>query len=115
MTVKGDQFAVLPGVPMWLITFEPISGKDGQYHLQMEALDMGDMNSELSTFGLGYELVITLHAGRIVQSNADEVRGGTAIWHNPSLTEAVFEPSNPFLYRYYLPSFALVVSSKQLP
>lgn len=96
LTVKGEQFAVLSGVSTGLITLVPVLGTDGQYHLQMETLDLGDMDSELSTFGLGYERVITLHAGRIVQSNADEVRGGTAIWHNPSLAEAVFEPSNPF-------------------
>lgn len=104
LTIKGGDFSSLPGVRERLIVLEPVA--DGQYHLHMETLtlggEMGDlgefkaMSDQLSMFGFGYERVVTLHAGRIVSSNADEVRGGKAIWRNPTTVDVTFVPASPF-------------------
>ncbi len=99
LSVKGGRFSDMPGVAMGLITLEKVSGTDDQYHLQMQALnlDMGEMEQGIMALpGLGYDRIVTLHAAKIIQSNADEVSGGKAVWHNPGLVDVVFEPANPF-------------------
>jgi hypothetical protein len=50
-------------------------------------------------YGLSYLLVPTtmrLKGSRILQSNAREVQGGTAVWHNPTGTlQATLKPATP--------------------
>lgn len=95
LTVKGDGYSNVPGVSMGAIIFEPVSGAKDQYHFRMESPEMGELD-DLDLIGLRYDRVVTLHAGKIIQSNADEVRGSTAIWRNPGVVDAVFVPANPF-------------------
>lgn len=100
--VKGADYGQVPGVSTGMIILEPVAGTDDQYHLQMQALniadmgELGEMNDQLSMLGFGYERAVTLHAGKIILSNADEVRGGMAIWRNPGLVDVTFEPARPF-------------------
>ncbi|MBK6647473.1 MAG: zinc ribbon domain-containing protein [Anaerolineales bacterium] len=96
LTVEGERYSNMPGASLGAIILEPLSGTEDQYHFRMETPDMGDLN-DLALPGLRYDRVITLHAGRIIQSNAYEVNGGTAIWRNPSgEVDAVFVPASPF-------------------
>lgn len=96
LTVKGERFTHLPALSEGLILLEPVPGMGNRYHLQMEPIDIGEMDQQLAMFGLVYERGLTLHAGRIIDSNATEVRGGRAIWRNPGLVDIIFEPASPF-------------------
>ncbi len=96
LTVEGERYSNMPGASLGAIILEPVSGTEDQYYFRMETPDMGDLN-DLALPGLRYDRVITLHTGRIIQSNADEVNGSTAIWRNPSgVVDAVFVPASPF-------------------
>ena len=73
---------------------------DNQYRLRMSFLALSDLDpslADLETLTQGFfQSTVTLHAGRIISSNADEVEGGTATWYNPTEIEVVFTPPSAF-------------------
>ncbi|MBI5823894.1 MAG: hypothetical protein HZB18_07705 [Chloroflexi bacterium] len=95
LTVEGEGYSNMPGVSLGAILLEPVAGTEDQYHFRMETSDMGDLNN-FALPGLRYDRVITLRVGRIIQSNADEVNGSTAVWRNKDVVDAVFVPASPF-------------------
>ncbi|WP_345343773.1 hypothetical protein [Candidatus Villigracilis affinis] len=81
---------------------------DGQYHLQMDVLTLGELNPSLGEYSeltnAMFTYTFTLHAGHIYSSNADEQSGTKAIWHNPSQIDVVFDAlfTNPVGVFYWL-------------
>jgi hypothetical protein len=73
------------------------NGSD-QYHLSMVFTRLSDMDpslQEMETYSSAlFQNTLTLHTGKIISSNANEVRGGVAVWHNPTQMEAVFTPAS---------------------
>jgi hypothetical protein len=72
---------------------------NNQYHLSMVFLKLGDLDPSLEQLetvtNSFFQNTVTLHVGHVISSNANEIRGGTAIWYNPTQIEAVFTPVSP--------------------
>ncbi len=96
---RGDSFVQFNQLAPGAFSIEEVG--DGQYHLTMGFLTLGDIAPSLGdletlTGGL-FSNTVTLHVGKIISSNANLVRGGTATWYNPTQVDVVFTPVSSIL------------------
>jgi hypothetical protein len=100
-----DQFRSLGG---GFLSLEALG--DGSYHLRIDVSGLMTQFGvpEMPVTGLEglftYEREVNLHARKIISSNADQVRGGTATWRGMKNVDVVFVPLSPFSLDGILPA-----------
>ena len=52
-----------------------------------------------------FPIKIVIHAGKIVEANADEIRGGTAIWYSPRDIDVTLEPA---MWTFGIPPYLII-------
>jgi hypothetical protein len=73
VTAKGEGWEMLNDY-----AFEgraAITRRNGEIHIEVEAATLAEMDMVLAS--------LTLHGGRVIDSNADQVTDGRATWYNP--------------------------------
>ncbi len=88
LSAKGQTHSQFKQLIPGAITLIPVDGEENQYHLYIY---IGDWT--VTAVAL-FKQTITLHAGKIISSNAAEAHGGTAIWRNPTEIDVIFTPAN---------------------
>lgn len=89
VTVEGRSWEKLQEITPPVFDLSVSESEEGKIHLTVRSTAMET--------GLGNLVPFTfrLHGGRIVSSNADEARGGTATWHRPAgPVEALVTPAS---------------------
>lgn len=86
--------------------------RSGYYHLQFDIeganqeilglFGVEDLESYMEVVGLMSDCELRINAGKIIRSNADEVKGGTAIWYNPSFVDVTFIPKSNIGIGFFL-------------
>lgn len=77
--------------------------QDDQYHLN---INLGNANMFAS---LIYKQSVTLHAQKIIASNAPHQAGGTAIWNNPSEIDVTFVSTSQISFAWLVVLLILVL------
>lgn len=93
---------------------------DGSYRLRIDyqtineqyydLFGLSDISPFMETMGMLNNVELEITTGRIISSNADKIRGQTAIWYNPSYVDIIFTPRRHFHFSLCIIPLALFAS-----
>jgi hypothetical protein len=100
--LRGEGYAQLQSVTFDAVMVMPVADSPETYQLTGNFGFPNDDFSILATGLFGYESIVSVHAGHILDCNGCEINGGTAAWRNPGTVQVTFTPSRPFSFPWQI-------------